>query len=73
MHPGAIHLLLTAVVLPQQSGRDLANRIYAMRAGLRVLCKSGLTEDAIDHHGVLEPGIHLLPKPFTPRHLANHV
>ncbi len=72
-HSGPIHLLLTDVVMPQMSGRDLANRLCRERPGLRVLYMSGYTDNVIAHHGVLEPGTPLIQKPFTPQALAQKV
>jgi PAS domain S-box-containing protein len=70
---GAIHLLLTDVVMPGINGRELARRLQARRPSLRVLYMSGYTDDAIARHGVLEPGTLLLSKPFTEELLTRRV
>ena len=72
-HAGPIHLLLTDVVMPEMSGRDLADRLVQTRPGLKILYMSGYTDDAIVHHGVLDPGTVLLQKPFTPDKLTRMV
>src|SRR5207248_2782660 len=72
-HAGPIHLLLSDVVMPQTSGRDLADRIVEMRPEIRVLWMSGYTDDTIAHHGILEPGLHFLQKPFTPASLGDKI
>ena len=60
-----IQLLLSDVVLPEMSGRILASRLGATHPGLKILYMSGYTNDALSQHGVLDPGIALIEKPFT--------
>ena len=64
-HSGAIHLLLTDVIMPGVNGRELARLICALRPETKVLYMSGYTEQAVAHNGMLEEGIALLQKPFT--------
>ena len=65
-HSGPIHLLVTDVVLPQFSGRGLAERLAPEHRDLRVLYMSGYTDDSIVRQGMLEEGTAFLQKPFTP-------
>jgi two-component system cell cycle sensor histidine kinase/response regulator CckA len=66
-------LLLTDVVMPGMSGRELADRIAMRNTRLPVLYLSGYTDEAIGHHGVDADGRTLLHKPFTPSALATTV
>jgi len=71
--PGAIHLVLTDVIMPDMNGRELFSRLAALDNRLKVLYMSGYTADVISHHAVLAPGVHLLQKPFTFRDLSRKV
>jgi len=64
-HAGKIHLALTDVVMPEMGGRVFAERLSKLRPEIKIVYMSGYTDDAIDHHGTLEPGTHLITKPFS--------
>ena len=72
-HRGPIHLLLTDVVMPLMSGRQLAERLRRGRAEMRVLYMSGYTNDGAPGCGLLEAGTELLQKPFGPDALTRKV
>ena len=60
-----IDLLLTDVVMPQMQGKELAAKVLALHPGTRVVFMSGYTQGLFSAQGVLEPGIHLIEKPFS--------
>ena len=64
-HSDRIHALITDVVMPGMSGRDLANHLAKQRPGLRCIFMSGYTANVIAHHGVLDEGVDFLAKPFS--------
>jgi CheY-like chemotaxis protein len=72
-HRGALHLVVTDVVMPGMSGPEVAQAVTSMRPGTQVLYISGYTDSAIGHHGVLEPGIAFLQKPFNAEELNRKV
>jgi CheY-like chemotaxis protein len=69
-YEGEIHLLVTDVVMPEMSGRDLWGGILSLRPKIKTLFMSGYTANAIAHHGVLDDGICFLQKPFSREALA---
>ncbi len=68
-----VDLLLTDVVMPEMSGKELGDRIAAIRPGIKVLFMSGYTSDVIAHRGVLEKGVHFIQKPFRVKDLARKI
>ncbi|MEP7304359.1 MAG: response regulator [Acidobacteriota bacterium] len=69
----SIDVILTDVVMPGISGPELIEQLRSRRPGLKVICMSGYTEEAIAHHGVLTPGIAFLHKPFTSATLGRKI
>jgi YesN/AraC family two-component response regulator len=63
-HEGHIDLLITDVVMPKMSGRELSQMLTILRPGLKTIHISGYTDDAVLRHGIHELGAHFLQKPF---------
>jgi CheY-like chemotaxis protein len=72
-HKGKIQLLITDVVMPRVSGREVAARLAPTRPDLKVLYISGYTDDSVFRHGVLEGGMAFLQKPFNLKALATKI
>jgi PAS domain S-box-containing protein len=72
-HPGPIHVLVTDLVMPRMSGRQLADVVSQARPGVRVLFLSGYTDEAMAQRGAIEAGLAFLQKPFSPISLVRKV
>lgn len=72
-HKEPIHVLMTDVVLPETTGRELANQAVSLRPKMKVIFMSGYTDEAVVHHGMLGAGQDFIEKPFTPEALVRKV
>jgi CheY-like chemotaxis protein len=72
-HTGTIHLLVSDVVMPEMGGRQLVERIAAMKPGIKMLYLSGYTAEAVVRSGILASEVAFLQKPFTPSMLVRKV
>jgi PAS domain S-box-containing protein len=73
LHGPSIHMLMTDVVMPQMSGRQLAEELTSIRPQLKVLYMSGYTDDAIVRHGLLDASLNFIQKPFDAASVARKV
>lgn len=71
--PDHIDILVTDVMMPRMSGRELATRLTALRPTMKVLFASGYTQDITSRHGVFEPDVNFIQKPYTPHGLAARI
>jgi PAS domain S-box-containing protein len=72
-HPGPIDALVTDIVMPKMSGRELAETVLALRREIKVLYMSGYSDEVISHHGVIDGGTAFLQKPFRPDEFVQKV
>ncbi len=72
-HDGPVHLLLTDVIMPDMNGRELFERIAVQDPAMKVIFMSGYTDNVITHHGVMEPGVNFIQKPFSIKALTAKV
>lgn len=71
--PAGIDLLVSDVIMPEMSGRELADRLLEAHPSMQVLFMSGYSDNAIVHHGVIDADVHFLQKPFSQKMLARKV
>jgi FixJ family two-component response regulator len=72
-HTGPLHLLITDVMMPGMSGKELRDRFRASHPGMKCLLISGYTADVVNSNRTLEDGVHFLQKPFTIQSLAETI
>jgi PAS domain S-box-containing protein len=72
-HDGTIELLLTDVVLSESNGLEVYSTLKKQRKGLKVVFMSGYTSNVVVHHGVVDHGVHFLPKPLSLKNLSTKV
>jgi two-component system cell cycle sensor histidine kinase/response regulator CckA len=65
-YPGAVHLVITDIIMPGMTGRQLAGEMERIRPGVRILYMSGYTRSEIGREGLRDEGLHFLQRPFTP-------
>jgi two-component system cell cycle sensor histidine kinase/response regulator CckA len=70
---GNIDLLVTDLIMPGRTGKELADELHCRRPNLKVLFTSGYTENTVVHQGIVEAGVHFLGKPYVPTELARRV
>jgi len=73
LEEGQPDIIVTDVIMPKMSGKELYDRIKVIAPRIKVLFMSGYTDDALAHHGVLGPELCFLEKPFSPSRLAHKV
>ena len=72
-YDGLIQLMITDVVMPKMNGKEAVDRIHLLYPQLKVIFMSGYTDETISHHGVLDPGLNFIEKPFKPEKLARKI
>ncbi|MFH1136924.1 MAG: ATP-binding protein [Pseudomonadota bacterium] len=72
-HPDPIHLVLTDVIMPKTSGREVSEKVAELRPGAKVIFMSGYIDDTVFRHGVIEKGANFIEKPLSPETLAQKV